>query len=653
MSRSDSVSSGWSSSGDEAPPGYRERRAARQHLGASDARTCPATAQNTTLDRLYSQGAAAQSSAAAELDTFLRANSMSTRSAAAPETQPLQRGPRASRIPVQPVSGPGTPPQLPARRLSAPALPPAAPIGQVASPLAAKKRAPRKKRVSVNLSRCKYDIVRECVEALGWHVDKDVEGLSAFASLVNVEKNKDKDAAPAWTPAGAGNGGASSSLAGNQQLPDPVSLLNAMVQSERCQLVWSDVSVLTQSVSRLKSWQRVNHFPSMSLICRKVQLGKQLTRMEALFPDVYNFFPLSFSARSDFNAITQYCRMTKGKKTFILKPNAGCQGNGILLTKHPERLIPSLPHDDYVCQVYIARPLLIEKKKFDMRIYVLILSVVPLKVLIYDDGLIRMCTKDYVKPKGANLKHATMHLTNYAVNKKSDSYAFGGEAAGEPAAAAAPAADGRRFADDGDGSQGFKRDFAFFKTFIEAEFGEEGYARIWQRIEKAVVLTILAAYHQIKHAYCACNPNSKSSDCRTCFELLGFDILLDDKGNPYVLEVNHSPSFGTDSAIDYRIKRRLITDTLRHVNPYLIDVKRASDHQYRKMLQKKKNPDVDLHLNGTGFRPIYPPTAMSERARRAAEKLREKEEAAAAGRSVAAAGSGSDDDEEGSVLVDE
>lgn len=40
-----------------------------------------------------------------------------------------------------------------------------------------------------------------------------------------------------------------------------------------------------------------------------------------------------------------------------------------------------------------------------------------------------------------------------------------------------------------------------------------------------------------------------------------FDIILDDKLNPWLLEVNHTPSFTTDSPLDFCIKSNLILDT--------------------------------------------------------------------------------------------
>ena len=48
-----------------------------------------------------------------------------------------------------------------------------------------------------------------------------------------------------------------------------------------------------------------------------------------------------------------------------------------------------------------------------------------------------------------------------------------------------------------------------------------------------------------------------------CFEILGFDILLDSKAKPWLLEVNQAPSFNTDTPLDERVKIALLADTFR------------------------------------------------------------------------------------------
>ena len=51
-----------------------------------------------------------------------------------------------------------------------------------------------------------------------------------------------------------------------------------------------------------------------------------------------------------------------------------------------------------------------------------------------------------------------------------------------------------------------------------------------------------------------------------CFEVLGFDIILDHKLKPWLLEVNHSPSFTTDSALDTEIKEKVISQAIKMMN---------------------------------------------------------------------------------------
>jgi len=51
-----------------------------------------------------------------------------------------------------------------------------------------------------------------------------------------------------------------------------------------------------------------------------------------------------------------------------------------------------------------------------------------------------------------------------------------------------------------------------------------------------------------------------------CFEILGFDIFLDDKLKPWLIEVNSLPSFATDSPIDKKVKFDIVYETLAMLN---------------------------------------------------------------------------------------
>ena len=77
------------------------------------------------------------------------------------------------------------------------------------------------------------------------------------------------------------------------------------------------------------------------------------------------------------------------------------------------------------------QPHLIDDLKYDLRIYVLVNCVNPLRVYIHKDGLARFCTEPYRRPTAKNMDNLYMHLTNYAINKYSDAYAQADEETGD------------------------------------------------------------------------------------------------------------------------------------------------------------------------------------------------------------------------------
>jgi hypothetical protein len=75
-----------------------------------------------------------------------------------------------------------------------------------------------------------------------------------------------------------------------------------------------------------------------------------------------------------------------------------------------------------VIQRYLDKPFLLDKIKFDLRVYVAIMDVDPIQAFVCDEGLARFCTSHYEAPTKANFKKAYMHLTNYSINKSSEDY---------------------------------------------------------------------------------------------------------------------------------------------------------------------------------------------------------------------------------------
>lgn len=137
------------------------------------------------------------------------------------------------------------------------------------------------------------------------------------------------------------------------------------------------VLLSSQNTLCFASFQKINHFPGMNEICRKDSLARNMNRMLKLFPKDYNIFPRTWClpAESVFhcgfpplfnslNVLTPYlivlCSYSdfqaytraKKNKTYICKPDTGCQGKGIFITKSSKDILPG---EHMICQVYISR----------------------------------------------------------------------------------------------------------------------------------------------------------------------------------------------------------------------------------------------------------------------------------------------------------
>ncbi|KAM8973542.1 tubulin polyglutamylase TTLL13 isoform 2-T2 [Pelodytes ibericus] len=335
--------------------------------------------------------------------------------------------------------------------------------------------------------------------------------------------------------------------------------LKEVGDEEEWTVFWTDCSVSLERVMDMKRFQKINHFPGMIEICRKDLLARNMTRLLKLFPKEYNIFPRTWCLPADFGDFQTYCR-TKKNKTYICKPDSGCQGRGIFLTRN----MKDIKHGDHmICQQYVSKPFLIDGFKFDLRIYVLVTSCEPLRIFVYREGLARFATTNYTEPSHTNLDDVCMHLTNYAINKHSENF----------------------IRDDMTGS---KRKLSTLNTWMENNNYDTG--KMWEDIEDVIIKTLISAHPILKHNYRACFPNHVAGSA--CFEILGFDIILDKKLKPWLLEVNHSPSFTTDSRLDREVKDALLEDTLNLINLRACDKRKVLEEDKRKVKERllQRNP---------------------------------------------------------------
>ncbi|BFZ00035.1 hypothetical protein BsWGS_03074 [Bradybaena similaris] len=306
-------------------------------------------------------------------------------------------------------------------------------------------------------------------------------------------------------------------------------------------LIWNDSFVSPDIISQLKQYQHFNHFPGMVEITRKDALARNFSKMQKAMPDVYNFIPKTWILPADHSLLQNYAKDMKQKKknvTFIVKPSNGAQGHGITLFRNAEKIHSS---EHYIVQEYIDKPLLLDGYKFDLRIYVLITHCDPLRIFLYNDGLVRLATEKYLPPHENNINKLFMHLTNYSVNKRNELY-------------------DKNMAFD----TGSKRSIRYFNEYLQRS--DIDVSVLWRRIADIIVETLLVAQPHVLHAYRMCRPGVLFGSNSVCFEILGFDIMIDRKLQPWLLEVNRSPSLGTDEKLDYEIKSAMLEDTLRLLN---------------------------------------------------------------------------------------
>ncbi|CAK9064585.1 unnamed protein product, partial [Durusdinium trenchii] len=309
-------------------------------------------------------------------------------------------------------------------------------------------------------------------------------------------------------------------------------------------------------------------------------------------------------------------REMEPKAWWIWKPmNSSC-GRGIkLLPSHlSNKVLNRLEQKQGLVQRYVERPLLLDGYKFDLRLYVVVTSFDPLKAYIFQEGLVRLCTERYALSQ-SSLKKRTMHLTNYSVNKRSSKYVPNRDGKAPKAPAPAPpeeellyneeddaeecpteagltemnesedesedefneAASGSKEEPPNAGPNGRATSKWTLKDLRE-HFESQGldYWALLAKIKELIVKTLIAVETPIVSAwhnganYQRAKPGPPAPN-QTCFELYGFDVLVDQKLRPWLLEVNTCPSLSSSSPLDKRLKTQLVADmlTLVGLQPYL------------------------------------------------------------------------------------
>nr|XP_031535129.1 tubulin polyglutamylase TTLL5 isoform X8 [Vicugna pacos] len=325
-------------------------------------------------------------------------------------------------------------------------------------------------------------------------------------------------------------------------------------------LMWTGSHLKPFLLRTLSEAQKVNHFPRSYELTRKDRLYKNIIRMQHTHGfKAFHILPQTFLLPAEY---AEFCNSySKDRGPWIVKPVASSRGRGVYLINNPNQI--SLEENILVSR-YINNPLLIDDFKFDVRLYVLVTSYDPLVIYLYEEGLARFATVRY--DQGAkNIRNQFMHLTNYSVNKKSGDYV---------------SCDDPEVEDYGN-----KWSMSAMLRYLKQE-GRDTTA-LMAHVEDLIIKTIISAELAIATACKTFVPHRSS-----CFELYGFDVLIDSTLKPWLLEVNLSPSLACDAPLDLKIKASMISDMFTVVGFVCQDpAQRASTRSiYPTFESSRRNP---------------------------------------------------------------
>ncbi|CRG97919.1 tubulin--tyrosine ligase, putative [Plasmodium gallinaceum] len=320
-------------------------------------------------------------------------------------------------------------------------------------------------------------------------------------------------------------------------------------------LCWSEKDWINEVYDTIsfKNNQYVNHFRNYYELTRKDLLAKNIKRLKKQNEKIKNeeeiknldITPMTFVLPLEYKIFLEEYKK-KNNRIWIMKPIGKSQGKGIFLfdkisqikewninknklneEKDKEKEKP----EQYIVQEYISNPLLIGGKKFDIRLYVLILSYYPLTIYLYRNGFARF-SHTYFKNEKNNMNDITMHLTNISIQKNAEGY------------------------DDNVGGKWFIRELFLY---LISRYGYKNIMTLIKDIENCIVQSFLAVHKIII--------NDKH-----CFELYGFDILIDNNLKPWLIEVNSSPSFSSNTKEDYTLKFNLLDELMTLINIEKYDI---------------------------------------------------------------------------------
>ena len=289
---------------------------------------------------------------------------------------------------------------------------------------------------------------------------------------------------------------------------------------------------IKEVVSSLGKYQVFNVLFDSNNLGNKLLMYSKYRNMQKLFPEDFQYVPESFILSEDREILKERFKNYIQTKNdlWIYKPPAGLQGIGIKFMKNGEDFLKY----SFISK-YISNPHLLYNKKYHLRMYVIVTGVLPLKIYIFDEGQVMRASGEY-QSELDKIEELTSMLTNAHQNLGKPGY--------NPNVTF-------------DTEIGSEWTFKTLGKFINRNGGD--WNKIWNEIKDLSVKTIISNFDDMKNTYLN---DFKQIRSNNIFHRYGFDILLDDKLKPWLLEVNIKPAMELYNIINERNKIKVETDRL-------------------------------------------------------------------------------------------
>ena len=299
--------------------------------------------------------------------------------------------------------------------------------------------------------------------------------------------------------------------------------------------------------------------------------------------EFFGIMPLTFLLPAEYKSFVKTFHEIEGeiahsssKNIWILKPIGMSRGRGISMVTDANSLTYSQAS---VLQRYVERPLCLDGYKFDLRLYVLVTSFSPLEAFIYKEGFARLSTHKY-SMDSKDISNKFIHLTNSSIQKQN----HGGPSSDNPLLVGPPS-------DAGGSKISLLGEHGLWKRLKAAGYNS---ATIWNSICGLVIKSLVAVEDKVPHQPC-------------CFEVYGYDVLIDEDLRPWLIEVNASPAMARDNYVDVRVKNSLIIDTVKLLDPTPFDraallkilkrrIKELSSNVYYSSLPSKHDAELNSDI---------------------------------------------------------